>query len=237
MIDGGVVVAGDHRTDAPRIVGALEKRPFDFMSDSDNELLNTPIEVEHPFATEINVLVTANHQLTVNGIAKLEEYEIAEIRETLGGEDHDVVESQIRWQQGFYDEMRKAANHLAVVGLVTRFQHWIAEFVRVRQMKISTLCKNLESLNAALGEAGPVPVLFFEGLVTARDSVIHADSKAEWEHNRPRRVPKDYRNDDELEVTEDQLKEAIEKAIRQVKWYDGKLPSPKSVRILGTRSR
>jgi len=231
--DVGVVIAAVDRAAAPRIVGVLGKGPFDFMPDSDDEVL----EADHPFAVEINVLIRANHRLTVDGIAKLEEYEIAETRESFQYEDHDLVESQISLQQGFYDEMLKAANHLAVVGLVTRLQHWIAEFARARQLRISTLCKNLGALNDSLGEVGPVPVLFFEGLVTARDSVIHADSKAEWEYNGPRRVPRAYQNGDDLEVTEDQLKEAIENAISQVKWYDGKLPSPKFVRILGTRRR
>jgi hypothetical protein len=202
------------------------------MSDSDDEVLET----EHSFAVEINVLVRDNHRLTVEGITRLERDQIAETRESFGGEDHEIVESQISWQQGFYDEMLRAANHLALVGLVTRLDHWIAGFVRDLQKKPLSLKDNLETLNKVLGE-GPIPVPFFEGLVNSRDSVIHQDSRAEWIYKGPRQVPADYRSGDDLEVTEDQLKEAIEKAISQVRWYGEKLPSPKSVRILGARRR
>ena len=139
--------------------------------------------------------------------------ERSKTRESLGREDPDLVDSQVRWQQSFYVEMRRAANHLAVVGLVTRLEHWIARFVRLKQLPVSSLCKDLKVLNDSLREVGPVPVAFFKELVTARDSVIHADSKAKWQHKRTREVAKHYRNGGELEVTEDQLKDAIVKAI------------------------
>jgi hypothetical protein len=37
-------------------------------------------------------------------------------------------------------------------------------------------------LNEGLG-AGPVPIIFFEKIVTLRDSVIHGDSQVEWKDN------------------------------------------------------
>jgi hypothetical protein len=61
------------------------------MCDFDDELRNTMIEDSHPFEIELNVLVEVNHRLTVEGIAKLEEDEIANTRESLGNEDPDVV--------------------------------------------------------------------------------------------------------------------------------------------------
>ena len=198
------------------------------MSDFDEELRNTVVEESHPFEIELNVLVKVNHQLTVEGITKLEEDEIARTRDSLGLEDPDLVDSQVRWQQSFYVEMRRAANHLAVVGLVTRLEHWIARFVRLNQLPVSSLCKNIKVLNDSLHEVGPVKESFFKDLVTVRDSVIHADSKAKWQHKRTREVAKHYRNGGELEVTEDQLKDAISKAIEQVKWYDEKFTQARS---------
>jgi hypothetical protein len=188
------------------------------MSDIDSDIYNDVVEVAHPFEVEINVLVKLNHQLTLEGIAKQEEDEIAETEESLELEDRDLVDSQIRWQQNFYAELRKAANHLAVVGLVTRFQHWIENFVKQSRASPSRAhkCKlrnQLEALNKSLG-VGPVRVAFFEDLVNARDSVIHGDSKAKWEFNGTREVAAHYRSGSGLEITEVQLSEAIEKRDR-----------------------
>jgi hypothetical protein len=58
-----------------------------------------------------------------------------------------------------------------------------------------------------------------------RHSVIHADSQPEWSRGRkkrsvdPRYAPNGYR----VEVSDGDLKEGIEKAIMQIKWYDEKL--------------
>jgi hypothetical protein len=187
------------------------------------------VRVSHMFEIELSILVTVNYQLTIEGIDKMEREEIAETRKSLELEDPDLVESQVRWQQTFfYDGMRKAATHLAIVGLVTRLQHWIERFVRLKQLQLTKkkkLVAHIEALNSALGE-GPVPITFFEDLVMARDSIIHGDSKAQWPDSRTgtrRVVAKHYQNGGDLEVTENQLKDAIEKAEEQVKWYDRKL--------------
>jgi len=144
-------------------------------------------------------------------------------------EDYEIVRSITGPVQNFYDDLRIAAGRLAVVGLVTRFQHWITRFVQRRKLGLEKgekprLVKQLNALNEDLG-MGPVSVEVFENLVGVRDSVIHGDSRAEWEHNgRVRKVADEYRNAyGDVEITEEQLKEAIEKAVRQVKWYDEKL--------------
>jgi hypothetical protein len=156
-------------------------------------------------------LVKVNHELTIEAIGKLEQDEIAETRENF--EDRDLADSLIRDHEVFCDDLRIAASQLAAVGLVTRFQHQIEQFVKQvggKPKKTPKASRNrdrcirlLEELNASLGD-GPVPVKFFKDLVTARNSIIHDDSKATW-------------------ITEVQLREAIEKAVAQVKWYDEKL--------------
>jgi hypothetical protein len=194
------------------------------MVDIDGDIYNEVVDVAHSFEVELNVLVKVNHRLTLEGIAKQEQDEIAETHERLELEGRDLVDSQVRWQQSFYADLRTAANHLAAVGLVTRFQHWIGVFVkqsRVRPTKVHE-CKlgnQLVALNDSLG-VGPVPAAFFEDLVNARDSVIHGDSKAEWEFKGTREVAARFRSGSRLEITEDQLNEAIEKAVAQIKWYD-----------------
>jgi hypothetical protein len=177
-------------------------------------------------------LVKINHELTIAGIDQLERDGIAETRENFG--DRDVVDSLIRDHEVFCDDLRKAANHLAAVGLVARLQHCVEALVKkpgvdrpAKTPRSSKLCGDLEKLNASLGD-GPIPVEFFDQLVTARDSIIHNDSKATWQFKGAQReIANCYRNFageyGELEMTEAHLNEAIEKAIAQVKWYTGKL--------------
>jgi hypothetical protein len=53
------------------------------------------------FEIELSILVTVNHQLTFEGIDKMEQEEIAETRKNLELEDPEL-ESQVRWQQTFF---------------------------------------------------------------------------------------------------------------------------------------
>jgi len=68
-------------------------------------------------------------------------------------------------------------------------------------------------------------VQFFAELAKVRHSVIHADSLPRWTYNKKtRRVADHYAHGDwRVEVSEEQLTEAIEATIKQVKWYDEKL--------------
>jgi hypothetical protein len=53
----------------------------------------------------------------------------------------------------------------------------------------------MKELKAQLGEGAPVDIDFFEELVAVRDSIIHADSKIAWSHNkRNRPVADKYAN-------------------------------------------
>ena len=92
------------------------------------------------------------------------------------------------------DDLGNAANQLALVSLVTRLQHSINVFVKdVGGDNESTgLVPNLRILNRRrLGES-PIAVTFSD-LVSVRDSVVHADSMAEWTYNgKTRRVPERY---------------------------------------------
>jgi hypothetical protein len=172
----------------------------------------------------------ANHGFTLEAIDRSEEEDLTSIQKGFELENHDTITSMMAYHQTFYDDLRQAARRLALVALVTRLQHWTERFVA--QLKVSTskgrqskLARQLETLNNRLG-VGPVPVVFFENIVTVRDSVIHGDSRAEWEFDGPRRVADEYRNPSgDVELTDDQLKESIQKAIQQVKWYDEKMDS------------
>jgi hypothetical protein len=91
------------------------------------------------------------------------------------------------------------------------------------------LVRQLGDLNKYLG-VGPEPVEFFAALVDVRDSVIHADSRAQWEYEKRdsvelRQVEKRYVREtgDELDLSENDLKEAVEKTKAQIIWYDERL--------------
>src|SRR5712692_10525817 len=122
----------------------------------------------------------------------------------------------------FADDLRRAANSLAVVGLVTRLHHWVSIFVEEitsKSAKHRGLVNNLKLLNERTG-FGPVSIEFFEDLVTVRDAIVHADYRIEWSYqDKKRQVSGRYANatSGEVEFTETHLDEAIENSVTQVK--------------------
>jgi len=196
------------------------------------ELDDAPFEIPHEFELDLNCVVVANHRLTMEGIDRSEDEGLDEI----DVEDFETQNSITNHLHNFYDDLRRAARRLALVELVTRLQHWIRRLVKELKLKPdkvyeSQLANLFDALNKALG-IGPVPIAFFADLVRVRDSVIHADSKAEWEHNgQARRVADEYRNAyGDVELTEEQLQDAIHKAVQQVKWYDQNLPPTRTAK-------
>ncbi len=192
------------------------------------------VEVAHEFAVDLNCVVVANHRFALVGIARAEDEDIGNWQEALALEDNEVASSVICHVRNGYDELRKAANRLALVGVITRLQHWVARFVKQRNLKAgraheSLLINQLDVLNKCLGD-GPVPLSYFEDMVNVRDSIIHADSRADWDYRAvSRRVADQHRNaSGEVEFSEEQLKDAIGQAIKQITWYDEKLHPQKA---------
>jgi hypothetical protein len=197
--------------------------------DLDLGSLDEPLEISHEFEIDLNCVVVANHALTLEGIDRSENEELAKIEEGFAHEDFETVRSITLHLQNFYEDIGQAARRLALVGLVTRLQHWIGRFAKQTKAKPykakqTGLANQIAALNKILG-SGPIPEIFFEDLATARDSIIHADSKAEWKHNGSlRKVADHYRNAyEDVDLSEEQLKDAIQKATQQVKWYDEKM--------------
>ncbi len=204
-----------------------------------DEFNDTAVEVAHEFAVDLNSLVVTNHRFSIEGIARAEDEEMANWQGAVAQEDWEVSSSVLQHERGKFDALRQAANHLALVGIVTRLQHWVGRFVERQGRKPkkhtrldgsgeSRLISQLRGLNESLGD-GPVPISDFEKLVDVRDSIIHADAQAGWKNDqgRERKIADEYRSACHVELSEDQVKNAVEKAIRQVAWYDKKLqPSP-----------
>jgi hypothetical protein len=198
---------------------------------------NDIVEIAHEFEVDLNCLVVMNHRFTLEGITRAEDEEIRHWRETLAPTDPKAASSAISHAQTEFDKLRKAANHLALVGTVTRLQHWVERFVKKQGLTPeknkrpdgsveSLLIRQLRILNKTLGDS-PVPISDFENLIDVRDSIIHADARAEWKNDRDRnrKVADEYRSAcGNVELYENQVKDAVEKSIRQVAWYDEKLP-------------
>jgi hypothetical protein len=200
------------------------------------EFNDEPIEIAHPFEVDLNCLVIVNHKLTLEGISREEEQQFEQWSAELALNE-EMMHSMLSHVQQFYEDLRTAANNLAVVGLITRLQHWVSTFVRDlpgqprprKAERTRGLIVELRSLCDFLGQ-GPVPLEFFADLVNVRDSVIHGDSKAEWESppNNQRCVAACYVNSGRnVELTVDQLNQAIAKSIQQVKWFDERLQEKK----------
>ena len=152
--------------------------------DIDWNSLDEPQKMSHEFEIDLNCVVVVNHALTLEGIDRSEDEELAKIDEGFGHEGFETVRSITLHLQNFYDDLRQAARRLAFVALVTRLQHWIGRFARQTNIKPSKaydslLTNQIAALNERFG-AGPISETFFEELATVRDCVVHADSRAEW---------------------------------------------------------
>jgi hypothetical protein len=198
------------------------------ISDDFYRLLNAPVETAHEFEVELNCLVITNHKLTMEGIDRVERDEMADVEESFKDEtDYEMVSSIRSARLQFYDDLRAAARNLTFVGLITRLQHWASAYARRIDPKRepgNSLKSDLNFLNAKLG-APRVATNFFCALAEVRNSVIHGNSVPQWSFNgKPRNVDTRYApNGYRVEVSEEDLKEAIEKAITQIELYDEKL--------------
>jgi hypothetical protein len=185
-------------------------------------------EIPHDFEIDLNCLVVMNHRFTLQGIDREEDEQLEMIGGSKSQNDQEAVRSLQSWLQGQYDDLRRSANNQAAVALVTRVQHWIGRLAKKipgkPKREESKLISELNHLNEYVSE-GPVPVAFFTDLVNVRDSLIHGDSKAEWDdhHGIRRRVADCYKNAyPDTQVSEAQLAEAIAKATQLVKCYTTK---------------
>jgi hypothetical protein len=193
------------------------------------ELNDEPVEISHEFEVDLACMIVANHRLTLEAITRQEDHELENIhKDPLL--DADELGSFMSYVQTGYDDRRRAANNLALVALVTRFHHWLTRLIRrlpatANPYSQQSVPKELSILTSALGHGPVAPLTFFEDLAEVRHSIIHADAQAEWEYGGvKRKVADSYRNAwSEVEISEEQLTEAVAKAIEQVKWYDDKL--------------
>jgi uncharacterized protein YjbI with pentapeptide repeats len=129
------------------------------------------------------------------------------------------------WIERQHDEFRRAANNLALVGLVTRFHHWLTFLAnRIRDDKHKSfdrsIAKELRFLNSKFKNA-PVEEAVFEKLVDVRDSIIHANSQASWKfRGTPRQIDPKFSRLDEVNFTGADLREAFQNALLAVGWYE-----------------
>src|SRR5271156_2174114 len=141
-------------------------------------------EAPHGFGVDIHTVVLTNLKLVLAGIDQLETKETTDyVKQT--HDDEENQQSFISWIQGQHDLLRTAAVHLALVGLVTRYHHWLITIANcLRAGKDKTFDKSaIQEMHFLNDHFKPSPhqPKDFTKWVTARDSIIHADSKAAWE--------------------------------------------------------
>ncbi|HET6840127.1 MAG TPA: hypothetical protein VFK06_00315 [Candidatus Angelobacter sp.] len=175
--------------------------------------LDEVLEVPNPLQIEFNALVRANHRFSLEGIAREEENDRLNL-------DDDAF----RYQQTYFDDLRTAANNLAIVALVTRIDHWVTRYsLKIGMGKKGSTIDKVERLNERF-KGSPVPIKFFKDLVDSRDSVIHGNSKSEWEYRVMRKISNEHKNFfGELEISSAQVEEAIAKSVEQLSWYEDQI--------------
>jgi hypothetical protein len=80
-------------------------------------------EEAHPFETDVKRVVLINHTLILRSLTRAESGEVARFKQAdKSGSNQqpfiDCIGSR-------YNELRRAATNLALVGLITRFHHWL----------------------------------------------------------------------------------------------------------------
>lgn len=185
------------------------------MADGDEfEIQESP----HNFEIDVRRVVLINHEIVLEGITRAEKEEVEKFDTTDDGQ-RDLV----AWIERQHDEFRRAANNLALVGLITRLHHWLcylANLLRPKRTFDNSLAKEFRFLSQRFANS-PVELSFFERLVDVRDSIIHADSKASWTfRGDARHVDPKYVEGDEVNFTEEHLKEAFDKALSVVEYFE-----------------
>lgn len=189
-------------------------------------LAETIIEIPSDFEVDLNLVVMANCRLTLEGIDRARQEELELHSAELAGDAPEILSDALSNVAFEFEELRKAAIQLALVGVVTRLQHWVGLLVNKAKITVpkperakSKLICQLEALNKSLNCDSPL--LDFENLVNLRDSIVHADSLAQWEYNGPRTVPEHFRDAyGKIRVTEEDLQKFVAKAILQISFYD-----------------
>lgn len=189
--------------------------------------LNEPQEIAREFTVDIRRFVLVNFETTMKGLDADETEELDTFGRVTDPDDRDNICRHISRD---YADFRSAAKNLAIVGLITRFQHWIGSYARKRRFNLprqpdeSTLMWHLRVLNDRLGP-GPVPLAFFDDMITIRDSVIHGDAQAKWPHGgKEREVAERYRDlYGNLSVDDEQFDEMVKNTTEQVLYYDGEI--------------
>ena len=189
----------------------------------DPQAFDDSFDIPHHFEIDLHILVRQNHQLLMEKIDQDEDQELAKLDSI---EPHEARHSMELSLLNSYDDLRRAAQNLTIVALVTRLSVWIDRFSKkiTRGKPQNGLWLQLPELENVLG-TGPTPIQFFLDLVTVRDSVIHNNSESKWEHNGKARIvaPQYVNSYGVVELSQDQVEEAIKKCIGQVKWYDERI--------------
>jgi hypothetical protein len=180
-------------------------------------------EEPHEFVTDVRNVVLTNLELVLASIAKAHKAEVEEFEPPDNGIDQQPY---IDWLGSKYDGLRRAAINLALVGVVTRFHHWLI-YLANRRRNNQTFDRNVEAeltfLNSQFKNSPHKP-LDFKKWIDVRDSIIHADSKAKWTfRGDPRDLEPRFVQTGELSFTEADLNEAFQHMLSAVWWYENQV--------------
>jgi len=187
--------------------------------------LGPPIAIPHMFDSDVRATVLVNHDLVLQAIAKSEEDELSKLDFT--DESQRSIEDFIQRE---HDEFRRAANNLALVGLVTRFHHWLgrlSDAVEGRRSLNRKIKDMLTDLKNRFPNSQLAPNSYFKALEDVRDSIVHADSEPEWMNGKEvRKVNDEYVDEYKVNFSAEKLKDAFDKMLALVEYYDGCLKRP-----------
>lgn len=187
----------------------------------DDYEFDEPPEEPHEFETDVRKVVLTNLDLVLDGIARAHTAAVKKFQPPDNGLNQQPY---IDWIGCQYEGLRKAAINLALVGLITRFHHWLIYLANtIRDAKDKTFDKSVAQelffLNLEFKNS-PYKHSDFKKWIDVRDSIIHADSKASWKlGGKPRNIDPQFAQLGELNFTEADLDGAFQHMLSAIWWY------------------
>jgi hypothetical protein len=204
------------------------------------------IDLPHPFEEDVERLVRANHELLCKSISRVEQEQLSEAAKA---EDPYEAGAEIEYLRSSADELRRDARSLALVSLVTRFQHWLrifAEELTNRPAATFGVVKNMQTFEERARRGSCISRFLRRFRNSARldhsrrlerrvDARQRAKARpAEIQRGQleslkkldlPEQSLQEIRESamSRINLTEQHLQEAMTKAIEQVTWYEDRL--------------
>jgi hypothetical protein len=132
------------------------------------------------FGGEVEALVISVYKATIAGIEELDKLRQDRFK-AYDREAHPEILQESWWWEDQVQAMRYHAGSMALVSLILLFQHWLEKRQKEEFSEAKIQWRNAFNQLEMKFSSGPLSLAELEGMVTARNSIIHHRGKPEYE--------------------------------------------------------